>query len=1432
MIKVVHATLTVGLVALFSLTGLAVTVSVDELCEGMGSVTFLQRTTSDGRISLTLRAVAEDGNTFAGWTVNGGEPDWDKDARLMSLTGVLVADDANVRAVFVNPEDDYLEFDVADEFADLVCGERVTIPLEIDSASYPTLRFDGLPSGLSFNSQTMSVSGTPSVPGLYVVAVSGKNASGYAFSQTFRSVVGNLTGSHLSGNDTEIPLGEYTALDFDGLFLCDGTAAAIAISGLPEGLAWNADWRLVYGTPSKSGTFTVKASVTFDGGDTETATLFLKVAPPSPSEHGVDLTALYDIHVGDVFEAHDAEIGSYAKSEGIVSVSGLPKGLAIQAWTDGGVRHYGISGVASAAGIYTISVVVAESDGTTVENVTAQEEIIVADMPSVYLHTGILAGTDPAAGSVSGGGAVSIGSRATVSASANRKYVFAGWYDGNGEPLQFEGGIDYRTPRITFETGTDLFVYDLYARFEASSSDGVMSVDGLDGASFSLSRGKAFDHVFAVSSLSLPTLTFRGLPVGIRFVAEGDGTFRLYHDPADDAALEPGRYSVTLSASNVSRATAYATFSVEVANLTDPRINVKDEYGAFVPGKAIAPIDLSEAVDFAGGETLAVSGLPRGLTYNRSSNARTGVTALTITGTPTVPGDYTVVFSARVAGEGAALETATATAYMRVLPFPGLSAALGAEAAEAGCRVSGTGAYKAGTKVTLQATAAKGWVFAGWHGLGLDGLDALNPKIQLVTGDSDKQVQADFVRVRDDGLFVAEPDMTESGFAAELALGVDVADTDDSRLVRGLIRTVSKLTVKVSGLPPGVKFVQSGFTLSGRPTKAGVYYAVIAAKSAGGYTFTRVLRIAVVAAGGLPSEAALVNDASVDFSALSSVTTGVWYANGSLVLPVAPNAASAVRRVAVTGLPAGLKASSVLSAGGATVSLSGTPSKPGRQTVTVTATYENGKSAKSQFAFTVFDGGSRYLDVASLSDGLGTVTGGGVYAAGATVKLAAKAKSAAVFSGWLLADGEPFADMAVIDGIDHRTSSIAIPFRPGSFGDEPMLRASFSVKGDDAHPSLSFPDGDRWEIDPGADSEFALSADSVSLPRLTVKGLPKGVSVDLARRRFSFTANDKVQPGVYAVSVAAKNVSGATASGSFEIRVANRTSPVILGLDPDMEAYRMTVGTTLGVAAVAPYAAEEGWTISAKGLPSGLSFRDGTISGSPSKAGVYTVTFTATKGSGRNLVTETATITVHVAALPKAAVGTFNGFLMEDDGEIAGSVTITATSGGKISASATTVEGKATLSAKAWGAGAEEGILVAEMTDRKGAVLTAHLDTSLGWTEGQLLGELTLSDGRRYGVWAQRNAFGAKDGDAEARSAIGKIAGLYRHADITLTIRNTGTFTFAGKYEGYAVSGSGIISYNDGFIARTVKFDKKRGVFVVEAAFGVDGELEIFCHWR
>ena len=98
-------------------------------------------------------------------------------------------------------------------------------------------------------------------------------------------------------------------------------------------------------------------------------------------------------------------------------------------------------------------------------------------------------------------------------------------------------------------------------------------------------------------------------------------------------------------------------------------------------------------------------------------------------------------------------------------------------------------------------------------------------------------------------------------------------------------------------------------------------------------------------------------------------------------------------------------------------------------------TFDDKTSLTSKVAVILEDGGSAYLAVESGDEDRGTVTGGGVYAAGETVKLAAKPKAKCVFAGWLANDGAcgllPFAPLMEADGLDFRTSSVSFPFRPG-----------------------------------------------------------------------------------------------------------------------------------------------------------------------------------------------------------------------------------------------------------------------------------------------------------------------------------------------------------------------------------------------------------------
>lgn len=1408
------------LAALSALPALAVTVEVDEQSAGMGTVSYMEKAGSDGLSTLTLRATAAAGCAFSGWMVDGAYPDWDADARNPSLSGVRVATNAEVVASFVDSSVDVLQFDVADVLSDFACGESVNVQLNIDSLSFPTLSFQNLPPGLSYNDRTLVVSGVADTPCVNKVVVTGVNRSGFCFSQSFDSQVGDKSSERIYGGSSEIGLGEYFHAKFDEMFTVDGETRSTSVAGIPAGLTWNPEWSLLYGTPRTAGVYFVKALARFADGKVEEATYRLTVSAPDPDEYGVDLSGLGGLSVGDVLASGDVELGTYSNRVGIVSVSGLPDGLEAETWVDGGVKHYGVAGTVSKAGVFTVKVGVVDWSGGSPTNIMTSAEVVVSDTPWRYFKVLVSPSSPPKSGNVSGGGALPVVSGSTVTAAAARGFVFGGWCDVYDEPAEVGEGVDFRTPSLSYGPETDFEAMELFALFVPAEQDLEVSVSDLDGESFEFDADGSLYEEFSVESVSFPSLAVKGLPPGVSISPAYGSAYGIVYDSETAARRpSPGRYEVVLTAKNKSGASASATFLLTVSNLSDPRVDVEDDYGELAPGEEIDPIDLSDAVDFAKGETISVSGLPRGLSFSRTAN--------TITGTPTAPGYYTLTFTAKVVSSATTnaagrvsyrYDTAKATAFITVLPWPLLSIDMDEDAAAAGNTVSGGGNYKPGTKVTLKAKAAKGWVFAGWDGLwDVEGLALLNPSLAVVTDYEDLDLSAKFVPVSEDMLVINQPTLTGSGFAAEFERGVDVADGEYASLVLDLTETVSWPTVKVSGLPSGVKFNANTLLFSGKPTKAGVCYATVSARNAGGYSFTRILRLAVVEPGeGPPGEPVPVNEAGVDFSPLSGLVTGTFYAPGDIRLEIgpSPDSGEVPTKATVSGAPDGLKASVVAVEGGLALSLSGTPTKVARYAMTVKVTYADRKTLTSKAFAVLEDGGSAYLDVRSLDESLGTVSGTGVYSAGGTVKLAAKPKAKCVFAGWFADTGgeepERFAPLAEVDGFDFRTPSVAFPFRPGDFSSMISLVGAFAASSNDAYAVVAVA-GDVWEIDPVQSSEFAFSVDSLSLPTVTAKNLPKGVSIDLARRKLVYAPTDAAKSGIYAATLTAKNQSRQAGEAAFEIRVANRTTEMIGGVDPDMDAYRLTAGVAAGEGFLVPTVAD-GVKLTVAGLPSGLAYKNGEIVGIPTKSGVYTVTFTAASGSSKSRVTGVATATIRVDALPDALSGTFSGFLCDGTfgyNRIAGTISATITAAGKISASVKTAAGSESFAAGGWDS-LSAGCAEAAIDGRNGSRLDLSVDMTKAPSDWQLVGECKTK-GVEWNLFGQRNAPELAEG----------WVGNYASNGLTVSVLKTGAARLSGKYEGTPLAGSSVLMEDSdgGIMAVFVVFSQKLGVIPVVAKF-------------
>ena len=566
--------------------------------------------------------------------------------------------------------------------------------------------------------------------------------------------------------------------------------------------------------------------------------------------------------------------------------------------------------------------------------------------------------------------------------------------------------------------------------------------------------------------------------------------------------------------------------------------------------------------------------------------------------------------------------------------------------------VSGGGRVREGSKVTIKATAKKGHAFEGWY----DEYEG-----ELVSHSASYSFRAyqycsfvaRFIPASDDWLWVdgSDRDFEVGEFVSEGEFQGELFSVDSG----------SAPTIKISGLPAGVKYDAASQTISGRVVKRGVYYVTCSAQNGNGYKM---------------SSTAVWNVGNAPNGDYDGIGLEYWFDVEELEnLQVGVPADMCTNMKSVSGLPTGLKFVSqncrdgVCTACGGFVR--GTPTKAGAFKITFTD-HDGAKAVKT---VVVRDGTPGYLDVAVGGGGWrGTATGGGVFSAGATVKLSAKPSGGCIFAGWY--DDEEF-ESPFYGLSDWRKASGSFVFS------EEMANTTLYARFIEKHEDYISIDGDdSWNVNDSYGYEYYV--DSETLPSETVKGLPAGVKWDKEGRYLYVDDVLKLKPGTTVATITAKNLSGQTDTKQVRIVVPNLQSWVFSGLDYSDKAYNRYVGVSDVCELWCYFDYDESYKITASGLPPGLSlyqnFGVASVSGTPSKAGTYTVTLTAKKGS----YTEKATFTINVGTLPDYAVGTYNGILKDDGGDIVGTFTFTAAANGKLSAKVNTAAGSLSLSSPAW----------------------------------------------------------------------------------------------------------------------------------------------------
>lgn len=461
--------------------------------------------------------------------------------------------------------------------------------------------------------------------------------------------------------------------------------------------------------------------------------------------------------------------------------------------------------------------------------------------------------------------------------------------------------------------------------------------------------------------------------------------------------------------------------------------------------------------------------------------------------------------------------------------------------------------------------------------------------------------------------------------------------------VGACVKSETTPTISVKGLPTGLKYDTKTKMISGTCTKPGTYTVTVSVtnktqKKAITAQFTLVIpnkTAATFESAGLLGSYALSAGVAPDISAVvSALEADGW-------------------KVSVSGLPSGVSYKNG--------NLTGIAKKEGNVTVTFTAT----KGKEKQTATSTFNVTFPVLELSVIAwndpAASGTVTGGGRYPAQQKVTLKATPAKNCVFAGWCNADGEP-----LLGSVDYRTAS----FTHLTGVEYEKIYAMFATAQEDADSLSIHLVDDTTDADGTYSLDLGALVSSITIPKLAVKGLPSGLKYDAKTMVVSGKAT---KPGKYKVSVTATNTSVKKGvAQTFTLTVPNNgggSGSAMPGLDTNPGAYGVN---SVGVAFdpwLVDCMPEDGWSVKVSGLPAGLKFdsKKFEITGVPTKAGIYTVTFTATKGKEKQVTT----ITLEIEALKDWVVGSFVGAMFDGDvetGDVVGQVqNITVSANGKIS---------------------------------------------------------------------------------------------------------------------------------------------------------------------